>query len=191
VSLVEHYRRKITSVPENTSVQEIAAILERDAAACVVVVGMDGSATGIVTDRDLALRVVASGRDPERATAFAIMSHPVVTVAGADSLERAIEQMARHGIRRVLVTEGSEAVGIVSLDDLLAELGSELEELGEVARLQGRKEQRAPSPPHLREEMETRIQAFRARLERAGGKTKNPILREFDSLRDQLRLMLE
>jgi len=191
VSLVEHYRRKITSVPENTSVQEIAAILERDAAGCVVVVGMDGSATGIVTDRDLALRVVASGRDPERATAFAIMSHPIVTVAGADSLERAIEQMARHGIRRVLVTEGSEAVGIVSLDDLLARLGSELEDLGEVARLQGRKGQRAPSLPHLREEMETRIQAFRARLERAAEKTKNPILREFDSLREELRRMLE
>lgn len=191
MSLVEHYRRKITSVPENTSVQEIAAILERDAAGCVVVVGMDGSATGIVTDRDLALRVVASGRDPERATAFTIMSHPVVTVAGADSLERAIEQMARHGIRRVLVTEGSEAVGIVSLDDLLAGLGSELEDLGEVARLQEHKGQRAPSLPHLREEMETRTQAFRARLERAGEKTKNPILREFDSLREELRRMLE
>lgn len=191
MSLVEHYRKKITSVPENTPVQEIAAILERDAVGCVVVVGMDGAATGIVTDRDLALRVVASGRDPERTTAFAIMSHPIVTVAAADSLECAIEQMARHGIRRVLVTEGSELVGIVSLDDLLAELGSELEDLGEVAHLRGRRSQRIASLPQLREEMETCIQAFRAYLERAGEKTKNPLLCQFDSLRDQLRRMLD
>src|SRR5271157_431616 len=188
MSLVEHYRRRVTSVPENTSVQQIAATLERDAVGCVVVVGIDGSATGIVTDRDLTLRVVASGRDPERTTAVAIMSHPPVTVASADSLEGAIEQMARHGIRRVLVTEGSTLVGIVSLDDLLAELGSELKDLGGIARLQAR-EGSATSLPQLREEMETCVQAFRARLERAGEKTSQALLREFDSLRDRLRRM--
>jgi hypothetical protein len=45
--------------------------------------------------------------------------------------------------------------------------------------------------PQLREETEKRIQAFRVRLERAGEKTKNPPLREFDSLRDPLRRMLD
>lgn len=189
--LAAHYRRKIPSVPENTSVEEIAAILERDRAGCVVVTGKDGSATGLVTDRDLALRVVARGRDPERTSAVAIMSHPVVTVAGSDPLERAIEQMAHHSIRRVLVTEGSEPVGIVLLDDLLPELGSELRELGEVAQRKGRKGRRVAGLPQVREEMETRLQDFRVRLELAEGKSSHPLLREFDSLRDRLRRMLD
>ena len=191
MSLVEHYRKRVTSVQEDASVHEIAAVLERDAVGCVVVINGDGSATGIVTDRDLTLRVVASGRDPERTTAVAIMSAPVVTVAGADSLERAIEQMARHGIRRVLVTEGRTLVGIVSLDDLLAELGSELKDLGGTALLQARQGKRSPSLPQLREEMELRIQAFRAHLERADGKTSHALLREFDSLRERLRRILD
>ena len=191
MSLVEHYRRRVTSVPETASVQQIAAVLEREAVGCVVVVDNDGSATGMVTDRDLTLRVVAGGRDPERTTAAAIMSHPIVTVAGADSLEGAIEQMARHGIRRVLVTEGCAPVGIVSLDELLAELGGELKDLGGIAGLQAREDERAASLPQLREEMGTRIQAFRVHLERAGEKRSNALLREFDSLRDRLRQMLE
>jgi CBS domain-containing protein len=189
--LAEHYRKKVPSVPENTSVEQIAAILERDRAGCVVVLGMDGSATGIVTDRDLALRVVASGRDPERTTAVAIMSHPVVTVAGTDALEHAIEQMARHSIRRVLVTDGSAPVGIVSLDDLLPELGSELKDLGDLSHPKGRKARRAAGLPQLREEMDRRLQDFRVRLEHAGEKTSHTLLREFDSLRDRLRRMLD
>ncbi|HBZ70004.1 MAG TPA: CBS domain-containing protein [Deltaproteobacteria bacterium] len=188
--LVEHHQRKVISVPEDTPVQQVASILEREAVRCVVVVDANGAATGIVTDRDLALRVVASGRNPEMTAAVAIMSHPIITVTPADTMERAIEQMARHGVRRLPVTEGSELVGIVSLDDLLGDLGSDLEDLGEVARLQGRKRKHAPSLPQLREEMETRIQVFRGRLEREGEKATDALLREFDSLRNRLRRML-
>jgi len=189
--IVDHYRGKLTSVPESASVQQIAAILEQDAVGCVIVVEADGSAAGVVTDRDLALRVIASGRDPEKTIAAVIMSHPVVTVEGADSLERAIEQMARHGIRRLPVTEGRELVGIVSLDDLLAELGSELEDLGAMARSHKRKRQRAASLPQLREELETCVQTFRAQLERAGNKASDRLIREFDALRDRLRRLLD
>jgi CBS domain-containing protein len=191
MSIVEHYRGKLVSVPESASVQQIATVLEQEAVGCAIVVDADGSAAGVVTDRDLALRVVASGRDPEKTTAAAIMSHPVVTVEGVDSLERAIEQMARHGIRRVPVTEGRELVGIVSLDDLLAELGSELEDLGAMARSHKRKLQRPASLPQLREELETCVQAFRGHLERAGEDPSDTLVREFDSLRERLRRLLD
>jgi len=191
VTRVEHYRRKVCSVPEEATVRQIAAILERNRVGCVVVVGRDGSATGIVTDRDLTLRVVASGRDPERTQAVAVMTQPVVTVATEDSLEQAIEQMARHGIRRVPVREGSTVVGMVSLDDLLSDLGRELEDLGELARLHGRKRPHTAGLPQVREEAEIRIQAFRALLERAGERTGDVLVREFDTLREGLRRILD
>jgi CBS domain-containing protein len=77
---------------------------------------------GFITDRDLAISVLADGRDTaEPAEGYA--SAPVVTCSAQMNLEEAAELMVRHGIRRLPVLDGDRLTGIVTLDDLAVRTG--------------------------------------------------------------------
>jgi CBS domain-containing protein len=75
---------------------------------------------GIVTDRDIVVRTVAEGRDPNRAMLGEICSRALVLVAPDDSIERAVDLMSRNAVRRLPVVLDGTPVGIVSLGDLAA-----------------------------------------------------------------------
>jgi CBS domain-containing protein len=75
----------------------------------------------VVTDRDIALRIVAEGRDSAATTLADVCSHSLLTVTPTDSVEEAVRLMRTHAIRRLPVVEDGRAVGIVSLGDLAIE----------------------------------------------------------------------
>ncbi len=75
---------------------------------------------GIVTDRDIVVRTVAEGRDPNRAMLGEICSRALVFVAPDDPIERAVDLMRRNAVRRLPVVLDDTPVGIVSLGDLAA-----------------------------------------------------------------------
>ena len=82
------------------------------------VVICDGSrAVGVITDRDLALAVVADGVAPDEA-AGQHASRPLVTGSSEMEVEEAVALMVQHRIRRLPVTDGPELAGIVTIDDL-------------------------------------------------------------------------
>jgi CBS domain-containing protein len=88
----------------------------------VVLIDEDGAPVGFVTDRDLAVSVLADGRDPaEPAEGHA--TAPVVTGAPGMTVEDAAELMVTHGIRRLPVLDGDRLIGIVTLDDLAVRTG--------------------------------------------------------------------
>jgi CBS domain-containing protein len=95
-----------------------AAAIMRDADIGGVIVLTDGSICGIVTDRDLAVRAVAEGRDPKKTTVGEICSNDLVALSPADSVEDAIGMMREMTIRRLPVVEAGRPVGMVSLGDL-------------------------------------------------------------------------
>jgi len=104
-----------------TSVQEVAALMRERNVGSVVLV-RDGDAVGFVTDRDLALGVVADGRSPtDQAADHA--SAPVVTGSPAMDVEQAADLMVRHGVRRLPIVDDGRLTGIVTLDDLAARSG--------------------------------------------------------------------
>jgi CBS domain-containing protein len=75
---------------------------------------------GIVTDRDLAVKVVAGGLDPATTAVTTLMRSPVVIAQESEDCAQVIERMRMHGVRRVPVVDGQGiVVGIVTLDDLL------------------------------------------------------------------------
>jgi CBS domain-containing protein len=75
-----------------------------------------------VTDRDIAVRAVADGRDPERTPVSEICSKDLTTVSPEDDLDRAIQVMREKAIRRLLVVDNrNQTVGILSLGDLALE----------------------------------------------------------------------
>ena len=86
-----------------------------------VLVTKDGELCGIVTDRDIALRAVAQGKDPSATTLGDVCSRDLITLSPEDSVEDAISTMRDRAVRRVPVVEAGKPVGVVSLGDLAEE----------------------------------------------------------------------
>jgi CBS domain-containing protein len=73
---------------------------------------------GTLTDRDIAVRVVAEGRDPESTTVREVASNDVISVDPDSDLDDAMDLMARHQVRRIAVVEGNRLVGVVAQADV-------------------------------------------------------------------------
>ena len=105
-------------LPSTASIQAAARVFERGGVGAVLV--HDGaSLVGIVTDRDLALRVIARGLTPSRTLLRDVMSHDVVTLPVDASEGEAGRLMLDRHVRRIPLLEGTTLVGIVTLDDLI------------------------------------------------------------------------
>ena len=110
----------VTAAPERT-VREIAELMRERNVGSVVLVDSERP-VGFVTDRDLALSVIADGRDFGDHVADHASS-PVITAQPSMEVEEAAELMVRHGVRRLVVVDGDRLTGIVTLDDLSSRTG--------------------------------------------------------------------
>lgn len=100
-------------------VQAAKAMSERQIGAVVVM--EEGRPCGIVTDRDITVRAVATGKDPSSTPIGDICTREIATVTPDQSIDDALAAMKAHGVRRVLVMVGGDQLaGIVSLGDLEA-----------------------------------------------------------------------
>lgn len=118
------------SVDPETDVAEAARILRDENVGSLPVV-RDGRVTGIVTDRDLAIRVLAEGRDPGSTRVADVVSGEPVTVRADQDLDEALRLMAHHQLRRLIVVEDSDRlVGILAQADVA--LTGDEERAGEV-----------------------------------------------------------
>ena len=95
-----------------------AARLMRDRGIGDVIVVEGDDAEGIVTDRDIVIRGVAEGADPNTTRLGQVVSGDLTSVAPDDPVERALELMREKAVRRLPVLEGGKPVGVVSLGDL-------------------------------------------------------------------------
>jgi CBS domain-containing protein len=112
----------VVTAPPDCPVRHVAELMRERNVGSVVLVDGEGRPAGFVTDRDLAVSVLADGRDPdELVTGHA--STPVVTAEPDMAVEEAAELMVRHGIRRLPVLDGNAMVGILTLDDLAVRTG--------------------------------------------------------------------
>ena len=122
--MAQHVRELMTpnpvSMPGTASVHEAARAM-RDADIGDVIVIENNQVCGIITDRDIAVRIVAEAKDPATTALADICSHSLLTVTSTDSVEHAVRLMRTHAIRRLPVVEEGKAVGIVSLGDLAVE----------------------------------------------------------------------
>lgn len=97
-----------------------------------VVIARDGEPLGLVTDRDLVMRVLADSQDPAAVRLSEIMSPHPIFISSTRSLDEAIAIMRDLGVRRLpVVDEGGHLEGIVSLDDILMCIARQVGRLGE------------------------------------------------------------
>lgn len=110
-------------VTREDSVTRAAEIMRDSNVGVVPVVDDQGSMrlAGLVTDRDIAVRVVAEGRNSQDIRAREVMSSGVTTVRPDDDLDRVMDLMKREQVRRIPVCEGDRLVGIIAQADVATE----------------------------------------------------------------------
>lgn len=121
----QNIRKVMTSNPStiepDKNVVEAARIMKQEDAG-VVPVTENGRLTGMVTDRDIAIRVVAEGKDPGSTTVGEVASTNLVTIDPQQDLDEALRLMAQHKVRRLpVVEEDGRLVGVVAQADVARE----------------------------------------------------------------------
>jgi CBS domain-containing protein len=112
------------ALPQTASVFDAAQKM-RDASIGNVVVLNGQKVCGIVTDRDIVVRAIATGRDPRSTKLADICSRELTTLSPEDNVETAVRLMREHAVRRLPVVKDDRPVGILTLGDLAIEEDSE------------------------------------------------------------------
>jgi len=124
-----------TAKPDMTAADAAALMRQLDVGVMPILQG--GEIMGLVTDRDLVLRVMAERKDPDEVRLGDVVTKSPVTVTPDSKLSDALELMREHKVRRLPVLKGTELVGILSLGDVAVAMSSEratgraLEEISE------------------------------------------------------------
>lgn len=135
MSLKSYRRPRLVALNPQTPVHDAARAIEKNNIGAVVVVDQ-GRVVGMVTDRDLAIRVLARGLDAMTTPVEAVMSSPISVLSPADDQADAIRLMQEHNIRRVPLVEGERLAGMVTLDDLLLDEAAPLDQLAAIVQAQ-------------------------------------------------------
>jgi CBS domain-containing protein len=141
--------RRVATVHPATPVERAARIMAETDCGALPVTGDNGVLVGLVTDRDIALRVVARGRDARHAIVADCMTERVFACHADESIADCMNQMARHQVRRLpIVDDRGRVVGIVAQSDLArhAERHAGNGERGEVARVVAAVSERSAAP---------------------------------------------
>ena len=119
------------AVTKDTTVREAARLMGEEDVGALPIVGDSARLVGIVTDRDIAVRAVGRGLDPEQTSVVQIASSEIYALTPDDDLDEALQTMARAQVRRIpVVVRENELVGMVSQADI-ARAGKE-KDTGEV-----------------------------------------------------------
>jgi CBS domain-containing protein len=121
VRIAEVMTQGVVTAESGDSLQHVGELM-RDRNVGSVVICDNGRPVGVITDRDLALAVVADGIEAA-SPAGEHASRPIVTGEVEMDLEEAVAIMIQHRIRRLPVIEGEGLVGIVTIDDLAVRAG--------------------------------------------------------------------
>ena len=124
---IDALRRSGVGIGPDRTVREAAELMEHTGVGSLAVVE-GAKLVGIVTDRDLVRRALARGL-PIDARVDAVMSSPAITIDADADLHEAFSAFATHGVRRLAVVRGGQFSGMITVDDLLVDLASDLVDL--------------------------------------------------------------
>jgi len=135
----------VVTIEEENNVVEVARMMEENNVGAVVVIKADGQPVGIVTERDIVVRVIAKGTAPEDVTVKEIMSSPLRTIEPETPLTDAMSLMGKLNIRRLGVTYKGKLVGVVSDRDVLRLVPTIIEIVREQSRIKSEEALAGPS----------------------------------------------
>lgn len=110
--------RGVIYVTPDDNIQRVAAIMKQNDIDSVIVID-DGVGVGIITNTDIIAKVVADGKDPRMVMVSDIMTSPLITIKPEKDIDDAARKMRDNEIRRLVVTQDSNIVGMLSEFDLV------------------------------------------------------------------------
>ena len=110
---------------ENETLADAARKMRDLDVGALPICGEDNRLKGVVTDRDIVVKCIASGGDPTSTKVSELAAGKPVTIGADDPIEEALRTMADHKVRRLPVIDGHELVGIVSQADIARNLEDE------------------------------------------------------------------
>jgi len=140
MSIGKLLQRPVLTLPPDASCIEAARLMDREEVGAVVV-EVEGRPLGMVTDRDLALRVMAKGLNPKEVRLHEVMTGAPIYLSERRGLDEFIGYMQEMAVRRIMAVDAEgRLIGLLSLDDLLLLLAEQLGSLAKVVK-------RSVSPP--------------------------------------------
>jgi CBS domain-containing protein len=120
--------------PQHTAV-DAAELMRREDCGLLPVISEDGKKLiGVLTDRDIVLKVIAEGRDPRGTAVSEVMTTDLVTCLPQENVEMAMEQMATRQVRRIpIVDRDGSLVGIVAQADVATRIANP-QETGQIVQ---------------------------------------------------------
>ena len=156
--ILSYARRQVITADLDDRIRDLAGLMDYYNVGCIVIVEA-GRPVGIVTDRDLALRILMdrdAAAELERLTARDVMTPDPQTIHEDEGFDRALELMRGENVRRLpVVDRHGKLRGIVSLDDIVEEIGIDMRAISVLLKHQQRV---APAvrPPSRSEILEQR-----------------------------------
>jgi len=127
------------TIDENGPVNRVAALMDKHDLGCIVVTAKGAKPIGIITERDLVVRVLAKNVKPDTIRAKDVVTSPLMTIEPDAMITEAAKQMSKLDIRRLGVVYKGKLVGIISSKDVLAVMPELLETIQEKAMMEGEK----------------------------------------------------
>lgn len=109
----------VVTVNEGATSNKVASLMEENELGCVIITNKEGKPVGIITERDLVIRVLSKNLKPDAVKAKEIMTSPLVTIEPDATINEAAKKMNKLNIRRLGVIYKGNLVGVVSSKDIL------------------------------------------------------------------------
>ncbi|MEM3673247.1 MAG: CBS domain-containing protein [Candidatus Bathyarchaeia archaeon] len=135
----------VVTIEEDAPVNEVAELMDKQGLGCIIVTNKEGKPIGIITERDLVVRVLAKNAMPSSIKAGEVMTSPLITIEPDATIHEAARRMSRLNIRRLGVVYKGQLVGLLSSKDILAVVPELIETIQERALIEG--ENRAQEAP--------------------------------------------
>lgn len=126
----------VVTLDENATSNKVANLMDENELGCVIVTNKIGKPVGIITERDLVVRVLAKNLKPDAVKSKEIMTSPLVTIEPEATISEAARRMSRLNIRRLGVIYKGNLVGLVSSRDILGVMPELIEIIQERTRIE-------------------------------------------------------
>jgi len=125
----------VVTVSEEDSVESVAKYMTERDLGSIIVVDRKNHPVGIITERDIVVRVTSQNLLPNKVEAGSIMSAPIKTISPDVDIKKAAELMHKHRIRRLVVLDKGKMIGVVSSKDIMTIMPALIEIIMEKAKI--------------------------------------------------------
>lgn len=126
----------VIAMGEDAPANRVAELMDKHNLGCIIVTNKEGKPLGIITERDLVVRVLAKNAKPDTLKANEVMTSPLITIEPDATISDAARKMSKLDIRRLGVVYKKQITGLLSSKDILGVMPELIEIIQERARIE-------------------------------------------------------